>query len=134
MRDLPPVKLDVAGVTYTFLCPKLTVWAEMAGPAFRTHAGLRDMALGSQILMFLHASLSGDESEALHQRKYDPGDPLDLPDLFTAFAQLVEEWRPAVKGLSRAAGVKIDLGDDAPAKPTKKPPAKRAPARPPRKR
>jgi hypothetical protein len=113
VRDLRPEVLTLAGVKYTFRCPKLAAWAEMAVPALSHSAGQRDAATTGAMVLFLHAALAPAESEALHMRKYDPDDPLDLPDLIGAFMHLVDVWRDEVQRLARAAGMQLELRERA---------------------
>ena len=110
VRDLKPIDLDLAGVQYRFRCPKLTAWAEFAVPAASavTDQGRTAAMLGGMV-MFLHTALSPQDSEALHRRKFDNEDPLDVPDLAAAFVTLVNTWGPDVRALANQAGMRLDL-------------------------
>lgn len=110
--DLPAIERDVAGTTYTFRCPKITVWVEFAVPAAGavTDEGRMTATIGSMI-MFLHAALAPEDSEALHRRKYDQRDPLDAPDLVGAFRYLIDTWGPQIKLLADRSGIRLDLPD-----------------------
>lgn len=110
VADIKPLRLDVAGVEYEFRCPKLTAWAEFVVPAQSrvTEAG-RDAATVGAMVMFLHAALDPEDSEELHQRKYDAADPLDAPDLVRTFQTLVQTWREQVEQIGDAAGLRLRL-------------------------
>jgi hypothetical protein len=111
VRDLPPVTAELAGIEYTFRCPKLAAWAEMAAPALKYTQAARDVATTGAMVLFVHAALGPEDSEAVHLRKYDTADDLDLPDLIRCFAHLVDVWRDEVARLARAAGMRLELGD-----------------------
>lgn len=120
VRAIPPIKEDLAGVVYTFHCPKLAVWADLANAELKLNPGIRNMARAAAMVQFVHASLSLNDSEEVEMRKLDPNDPLDLPDIVRVFSKLTERWQEPVDKIGREIGMDVNVKMQAETRPIKR--------------